>query len=138
MNDWLINGINEYFEWLKKRTFVSADESTGWSVISTPFVGLFNDTIDIFAKQTSDGKIILSDDGNTLNNLEMFGIGFKSTPGRKSIIERIKLNYGVSVSKEAEITKTISSVDFVQGKHDMLRAILELSDMINLTTHRVS
>ena len=26
----------------------------------------------------------------------------------------------------------------MQGKHDMLRAMLELSDMINLTTHRVS
>lgn len=138
MNEWLIDGINKYFEWLKKRTFVDTDETTGWSVISTPFVGLFNDTIDIFAKQTTDGRVILSDDGNTLNNLEMFGVVFKNTTGRKSIIDRIKLNYGVTISKDAEITKTIAIADFVQGKHDMLRAILELSDMINLSTHRIA
>jgi hypothetical protein len=137
MKDWLINGINQYFDWLKKRTLVSEDETTGWSVISTPFTGLFNDTIDIFAKQTSDGRVILSDDGNTMNNLELFGVVFKNTQGRKSIIERIKLNYGVTIVKD-EITKTIAMSDFVQGKHDMLRAILELSDMINLTTHRIT
>lgn len=136
--NWLIDGINEYFEWLRKRTFVSQDEATGWGVISTPFVGLFNDTIDIFAKQNVDGTIVLSDDGNTLNNLELFGVGFKNTTGRKNILDRIKLNYGVSISKDAEITKVVEKADFVQGKHDMLRAILELSDMINLTTHRVS
>ena len=138
MNEWLLEGINEYFEWLKKRTFVSQDDSTGWSVISTPFVGLFNDTIDIFAKKNPNGMIVLSDDGNTLGNLELFGVSFKNTSGRKSILDRIKLNYGVSVSKEAEITKTVDKSDFVQGKHDMLRAILELSDLINLTSHRVS
>ena len=138
MNDWLLDGINEYFEWLKKRTFVSQDDTTGWSVISTPFVGLFNDTIDIFAKQNPDGTIALSDDGNTLGNLELFGVGFKNSTGRKGIIDRIKLNYGVAITKDAEITKTVDKADFVQGKHDMLRAMLELSDLINLTTHRVS
>ena len=136
--NWLLDGINEYFEWLKKRTFVSQDDATGWSVISTPFVGLFNDTIDIFAKQNPDGTIALSDDGNTLNNLELFGVGFKNTTGRKSILDRVKLNYGVSISKDLELTKVVDKADFVQGKHDMLRAMLELSDMLNLTTHRVS
>lgn len=138
MNNWLIDSIDEYFEWLKKRTLVCQDDTTGWSVISTPFVGLFNDTIDIFAKQEPDGTIVLSDDGNTLGNLELFGVKFNNTLGRKNILDRIKLNYGVTVSKDAEITKTVDKSDFVQGKHDMLRAMLELSDMINLTTHRVS
>ena len=136
--NWVNEGVNEYYEWLKKRTFVSQDDVTGWSVISTPFVGLFNDTIDIFVKTLADGKIILSDDGNTLNNLELVGVSFKSSAGRKDILERVKLNYGVAVSRDFEITKTVDKVDFVQGKHDILRAMLELSDMVNMSTHRVS
>ena len=136
--NWLIDGISEYFEWLKKRTFVTVDDATGWGIITTPFVGLFNDTIDIFAKKNPDGTIILSDDGNTLGNLELFGVGFKSSSGRKGILERIQLNYGVTVTKNDELTKKVNMSDFVQGKHDMLRAILELSDLINLSSHRVS
>ena len=136
--NWLLDGINDYFEWLKKRTFVSQDETTGWSVISTPFVGLFNDTIDIFAKQNPNGTIVLSDDGITINNLALFGVGFKNTSGRKDLLDRVRFNYGVTISKDYEITKVVNHADFVQGKHDMLRAMLELSDMINLTTHRVS
>lgn len=136
--NWVNEGVNEYYEWLKKRTFVSQDDVTGWSVISTPFVGLFNDTIDIFVKTLADGKIMLSDDGNTLNNLELVGVSFKSSTGRKDILERVKLNYGVAISRDFEITKTVNKADFVQAKHDILRAMLELSDMVNQSAHRVS
>lgn len=136
--NWINEGVNEYYEWLKKRTFVQQDDVTGWSIISTPFVGMFNDTIDIFVKKQPDGKVILSDDGNTLANLELVGVSFKTSAGRKDILDRIKLNYGVVVSQEQEITKTVEKSDFVQAKHDMLRAMLELSDMANLSTHRVN
>ena len=94
--NWLSEGVNEYYEWLKKRTFVRKDEATGWSVVSTSFVGIFNDTIDIFVKTQAEGRILLSDDGNTLGNLELLGVNFKSSMGRKDILERAKLNYGVT------------------------------------------
>ena len=37
-------------------------------------MSMFNDTIDIFVKQQPDGKVVLSDDGNTLANLELVGV----------------------------------------------------------------
>ena len=132
--NWLNEGVNEYYEWLKKRTFVQKDGTTGWSVVSTPFVGLFNDTIDLFVKLLPDGNVILSDDGNTLSNLELLGVSFKLSTGRRDILDRVKLNYGVTVAKDGELTKTVVKADFVQGKHDMIRAMLELSDMANLST----
>jgi hypothetical protein len=136
--NWLNEGVNEYYEWLKKRTFVQKDGTTEWSVVSTPFVGLFNDTIDLFVKLLPDGNVVLSDDGNTLSNLELLGVNFKSSTGRRDILDRVKLNYGVAVTKDGELMKTVVKTDFVQGKHDMIRAMLELSDMANLSTHRVA
>lgn len=136
--NWLNEGVNEYYEWLKKRTFVQKDGTTGWSVVSTPFVGLFNDTIDLFVKLQPNGNVLLSDDGNTLSNLELLGVNFKSSTGRRDILDRVKLNYGVSVAKDGEMSKTVARKDFAQGKHDMIRAILELSDMANMSTHRIA
>lgn len=82
-------------------------------------------------KSLSEGKVLLSDDGNTLENLELLGLNCKSATGRRDIIQRIQLNYGVVITKEGEIEKTVDKKEFVQGKHDMLRAMLELSDMVN-------
>ena len=130
--NWLNEGVNEYYEWLKKRTFVQKDGTTGWSVVSTPFVGLFNDTIDLFVKLQQNGNVVLSDDGNTLSNLELLGVNFKSSTGRRDILDRVKLNYGVSVAKDGEMSKTVVRKDFAQGKHDMIRAILELTKFGNL------
>ena len=128
----LNEGVNEYYEWLKKRTFVQKDGTTGWSVVSTPFVGLFNDTIDLFVKLQPNGNVVLSDDGNTLSNLELLGVNFKSSTGRRDILDRVKLNYGVSVAKDGEMSKTVVRKDFAQGKHDMICAILELTKFGNL------
>ena len=101
--------------WLKQRTFDQQDDITSWSVISTPFVGMFNDTIDIFVRKLPDGKVTLSDDGNTLANLELVGVSFKTSAGRKDILDRIKLNYGVVITREAELTKTVNKSEFVQA-----------------------
>ena len=63
MNDnWINKSIAEYYNWLRDRTQVFKDEQTGWYTITTPFLGLFNDNIEIYAK-LNNGRIILSDDG---------------------------------------------------------------------------
>ena len=66
---WIDNRIAEYYQWLKDNTAIREDKGTGWGSVSTPFVGLFNDNIEIFVKKESDTKILLSDDGETIENL---------------------------------------------------------------------
>ena len=133
--NWIEKGINDYYDWLRNRTTIQVDRTTGWSVISTPFVGLFNDTIDLFVKMTERGTILLSDDGSTIKNLDMLGVAF-NTGNRKSILERVCYNFGVTLNKDGEITKEVEQGKFPQGKHDMIRAIMELSDFAPLSSHR--
>ena len=54
---WLDDKLNEYFAWMRDNTIAKEDPLTGWSVISTPFTGLFNDNIQIYAKR-ENGEII--------------------------------------------------------------------------------
>ena len=133
--NWVEKGVNDYYDWLKNRTTIQQDGSTGWNVISTPFVGLFNDTIDLFVRMTEEGKVLLSDDGVTINNLDLLGVSFKSGI-RKPILDRVKYNYGVQIDKNGEISKEVELGKFPQGKHDMIRAIMELSDLAPMSTHR--
>lgn len=79
---WIENSIKEYYNWLHEKTIVTKDENTGWSAISTPYSGLFNDTIEIYAK-LENGRLILSDDGVTLANLELAGAPLLRSQKRK-------------------------------------------------------
>lgn len=74
--NWIDNSIKEYYNWLREKTVVTKDEQSGWIAITTPFFGLFNDNIEIYAK-LDNGKLILSDDGMTLSNLELAGANYE-------------------------------------------------------------
>jgi hypothetical protein len=134
--NWISNSITEYYHWLRDKTQVQKDEQTGWYSITTPFVGLFNDNIEIYVK-ASDGKIFLSDDGKTLSNLELAGSSVLRSPKRKEWIEMILLNYGVTMDNN-EIQTEGTEKDFNQKKHNLICAISEVSDMAMMAKHTVS
>jgi len=128
--------MNDYYAFLKEKTLVTASDSSDWVEISTPFVGLFNDTVDIYAKKEGN-KIILSDDGNTLRDLELSGLEISRSPKRKEILDRILINYGVRISND-ELTTEATERDFPQKKLNLIAAISETADMYYLARHTVS
>jgi len=137
MNDNLINSsIAEYYNWLRDKTHVLKNEETGWYAITTPFIGLFNDNIQIFVKLNND-KIYLSDDGQTLSNLELAGSSLLRSGKRKEWLDMLLLNYGIMLNNN-ELQTEGTEKDFNQKKHNLLCAISEISDMSMLAKHTVS
>lgn len=134
--NWINTLMDDYYAFLKEKTLVTASNSSDWVEISTPFIGLFNDTVDIYAKKEGN-KIILSDDGNTLRDLEMSGLEITRSPKRKEILDRILINYGVQMNNE-ELTTEASERDFPQKKLNLISAISETADMYYLARHTVA
>lgn len=126
--NWIDDCIEDYYKWLKSKTFSRHDEYSGWSVISTPFIGAFNDPIEIYVKEQEDGKIMLSDDSRTISNLELVGVGVSRSQKRKEWLHSILLNYGV-VLNDHELSVLSDMQHFPQSKHNLLCAIMEISDM---------
>lgn len=134
--NWINTLMDDYYAFLKEKTLVTANNSSDWIEISTPFVGLFNDTVDIYAKKEGN-KIILSDDGNTLRDLELSGLEITRSPKRKEILDRILINYGVQMNNE-ELTTEANERDFPQKKLNLISAISETADMYYLARHTVA
>lgn len=134
---WIDESINQYYDWLKDKTSIKTDSESNWSVITTPFFGLFNDPIEIYIKLDGN-KILLSDDGQTLNNLDLAGASISRSPKRKEWVDYILLNYGIELKDGKELTLVASHVDFAQRKHNLLCAISEISDMEVMAKHIVS
>lgn len=134
--NWVNSLMNDYYAFLKEKTLVTSNNTSDWVEISTPFIGLFNDTVDIYAKKEGN-RIILSDDGNTLRDLELSGLEISRSPKRKEILDRILINYGVKISND-ELTTEATERDFPQKKLNMISAISETADMYYLAKHTVA
>ena len=95
---WIDQLINDYYRFLKQKTVITEAQLSDWVEISTPFTDVFNDTIDIYVKKQNE-KIILSDDGKTIRNLELSGIEISRSQNRKDILDKILLNYGITLPR---------------------------------------
>jgi len=137
MNNWVNELIDKYYEFLKERTAVITETGSNWAVISTPFIGLFNDTLEVYAKK-DNGKIILSDDGVTLKNLELVGSIISRSPKRKDLLERILLTYGIHLQNDDELIVEATENNFPQKEHNLISAISEINDMYMLAKHTVA
>lgn len=135
--EWIDAKITEYYSWLKDNTAIREDKGTGWFAVSTPFVGLFNDNIEIFVKKISESEIILSDDGETIGNLKMSGVDVSRSSKRKSYLQKMLSNHGILVDGEELYVKS-NGADFAKKKHSLISAIMNISDMSLLAKDNIS
>lgn len=125
--DWIDTRINDYYRWLKDNTIINKCTGTDWYEITTPFTGMFNDNIQLYIKKESD-KIILSDDGETICNLELCGIDIYNSSRRRLLMESILLNYGVENNGE-ELLIIANEKNFPEKKHAFISALCEISNL---------
>lgn len=120
------NMIKEYTDWLYSG-FVATKVGEYYE-ISTPYLDRYNDHMQIYVKQNSNGTYLLTDDGYILNNLKSAGVIISRSPKRKEILNRIARNFGVSINNDClEIQATRST--YPQKKHMLLQTMLSVDDM---------
>ena len=134
--NWLETYVDNYYDWLREKTFIQKDSNTDWFLINTPFVGAFNDTIEIYA-QKKGNHLRLSDNGETMSNLELQGLHIQGSKRRRAILDTILLNYGVRAEAD-ELTIEANIENFSQSKHNFLSAIIEINDLYVLSKHNVA
>ncbi len=134
--NWINTYVDNYYNWLREKTVIQKGESTDWFLINTPFLGVFNDTIEIYARKQGD-QIILSDNGETFDNLELLGLHIQGSKKRRYILDTILLNYGIKINND-ELTIETNSEHFSQSKHNFLSAIIEINDLYVLSKNNIS
>lgn len=119
--------MNAYFDWLKENYKY---KKMGQSIeIMTPFENHLNDTIRIYLDELPNGQLLLSDDGLTLNELDMYGINLDAIQFKHALNDILN-SYGLTIKNE-EIITTFKNDRFPQAKHNLIQAILKIYDLIN-------
>lgn len=125
--------ITSYVEWLKSK--ITSKAVNDYYEISTPFLDRHNDHLQIYVKQEGD-KIILTDDGYTVNDLVLSGCDVRS-PRRQSVMLSILNGLGVNLNSDALVVEARPD-NYPQKKHALLQAMLSVNDMFMLSTHKVA
>lgn len=124
--------IDEYAAWLKSE--ISFTQIGEYYEINTPFLDSRNDYVQLYVKQ--DGNdIYFTDDGYTINDLEMGG--FKMTPNRNRQLTSILNQYGVRLIGN-ELTLKANAKEFAQKKHAFVQCMLRVNDMYLTSRTQVS
>ncbi|UOB16185.1 DUF1828 domain-containing protein [Abyssalbus ytuae] len=134
--NWINSYVDDYYSWLREKTFIQQGPTTDWFLINTPFVGAFNDSIEIYARKDGE-KLILSDNGETMANLELQGLHIQGSKKRRDLLDSILLNYGIH-SESNELFIETNLENFSQSKHNFLSAIIEVNDLYVLSNNNVA
>ena len=121
--------LDSYIDWLRDKTALR--QINEWVEITTPYLDRHNDYIQIYAKK-SDGGFLLTDDGDTINDLEMSGCKIQS-PKRIDILKTVLNGFGVQETSGA-IQVQASRDNFALRKHNLVQAILAVNDMFYLAS----
>lgn len=125
--------IESYIVWLKQK--INYKEINDYYEVTTPFVNHINDYIQFYLKRDENDHIYLTDDGETLANLEMAGVEI-STPARKNELETILNGYGV-ILKGNELTTMATPSTFPMRKHNFVQAIIAIDDLYVIASPKV-
>lgn len=124
--------INEYLVWLKSEiTYSTIGE---YCEINVPFLDNNNDYLQFYVK-FENGEVYFTDDGQTINELEMSGLKF--TSARSKQLKYIISQYGVQLLDNEFFLKAPVQ-EFAKKKHAFIQCLLKVNDMYMLSRSRVA
>ena len=124
--------VDQYWNWLQEQTTIR--EVGNHVEITTPYLDRHNDCFQMYAGRHEDG-FILTDDGYVLNDLAQAGVD--ATSGKRGLLLEETLN-GFGVREVAGALQVEASPeDFGLRKHNLLQAMLAVSDMFYLASPTV-
>jgi hypothetical protein len=124
--------IEDYWAFLRKRLIY---EHVGdWVEITTPYLDRHNDYIQLYGK-SRDGRIVLTDAGETLQDLQQSGVSINSGK-RKRLLDDILRGFGAQTA-DGEILVEADEKNFALKEHSLIQAILSINDMFFLSAPSV-
>ncbi len=128
------NLVNSYVEWIKKGLTLR-EVSNGWHELVTPFLNHSNDMIELYLKQEKD-YIVISDAGNTINELILSGLDIDRSKKRLEELNTILRSFGIS-RKENELYINTDAKKFPEVKHRFIQAVLAIDDLFMLSSPKI-
>lgn len=108
--------------------------------ITTPFFDIHHDLLQLVLIKGNNNSFVLSDDGYTMNELELLGIDFNKSDKRKSFLKTTLNIFGVQLNTSTnEFMVSFQKLEEYPSKQlNLLQCILRVSDMLMTSRNSVT
>ena len=127
----MINDLKILYEqWNSQK--LKLEEFNDFIEITTPFVDMHHDFLQIYFTKSKNDLYTLTDDGYIVNELNMLGIDINKAKKRKEFFNLTLKIFGISFDrKNNELFVSFDSLDeYPQKQNNLIQCILRVSDML--------
>lgn len=126
-----------YFDWMDRKIHFIPSKKNDYMTITTPFLDMYNDYIELVIFQTQDSRYAISDDGYTLDELELLDIDLQKKSKRKLYFESILRNFGVKNIDEELIIEFDDLNEFPEAQNRLVQCMLQVFDLLQTSKSSV-
>lgn len=126
--------VESYIAWLREG--LSVETVNGACELTTPFLDHHNDHLQIYAESKGE-KIVLSDDGYILADLESVGMEF-TTEKRREVLTTILNGFGVHLDRQHRLSVDATKGTVGKKLHSLLQAMIAVNDTFVLAQPRIA
>ena len=121
----------QYIDWLYENIDQKKVSDNTYS-ITLPFLDRNNDHLQVFIICNPDQSYTLTDDGETVAELELSGMDVMASDRRKTIFNTILRSHGVTCTEDKALCVQCTNEDLPLKKHMLTQCMIKISDMFYL------
>lgn len=119
-----------YFDWIDKKIQFTPSKNQDYIIITTPFLDMYNDYIELIIERGSTSKYIISDDGYTINELGLLDINLNKKSKRRDYFQSILTNFGVKTKSNELIIEFDDLVQFPDSQNRLTQCMLQILSLL--------
>lgn len=126
-----------YFEWIDKKIQFVPSKTKDYLTITTPFLDMYNDYIELVVFKGKGTEYVISDDGYTLDELGLLDIELNKKSKRSKYFRSILLNFGVKESDGELIIEFDDLNEFPDAQNRLTQCMLQVFDLLQTSKNNV-
>lgn len=126
-----------YFEWIDKKIQFVPSKTKDYLTITTPFLDMYNDYIELVVFKGKGTEYVISDDGYTLDELGLLDIELNKKIKRSKYFRSILLNFGVKESDGELIIEFNDLNEFPDAQNRLTQCMLQVFDLLQTSKNNV-
>lgn len=126
-----------YFKWIDRKIKFTPSKGNNFITITTPFLDMYNDYIELIIYKSENSEYIISDDGYTVDELKLLDINLNKKSRRKNYFQSILTNFNIKNINGELLINFDDLNEFPDAQNRLVQCMLQVFDLLQTSKNNV-